>query len=309
MWTRGELKQRGMAAFKANYWKCVLVAFLLLVISGGISGGSSRANFNKDDFSDIVEQFSGKDESNSGSGHDLEIDSDYDSDYDSDSVAQNHRDDKGDSDSMPKTAVVIIVLIVVFIVITCLVIGFALNAFLLNPVRLGCNRFFVRNLEGEGELNHLSAGFDTNYKNVVKVMFFKDLYIFLWMLIPIAGLFIAIVKGYEYRMIPYLLGDDPNMDKDEAFARTKEMMTGQKWNAFVLDLSFIGWQLLSAITLGILGIFYVAPYIQSTNAALYDTLDGGSRAAGGDYYTGYPTGGGDYYGGYTQNDQMTNYGA
>ncbi len=34
-------------------------------------------------------------------------------------------------------------------------------------------------------------------------------------------------------------------------------MQGQKWNAFVLDLSFIGWDILSGMTMGILGIFYV----------------------------------------------------
>ena len=50
------------------------------------------------------------------------------------------------------------------------------------------------------------------------------------------------------------------------------MMTGQKWNAFVLDLSFLGWNILSAMTLGILGLFYVNPYQCQTNAALYEKL-------------------------------------
>ena len=56
------------------------------------------------------------------------------------------------------------------------------------------------------------------------------------------------------------------------FEMSKEMMHGQKWSAFGLDLSFIGWILLTIITFGILGIFYVNPYIFSTEAALYDTL-------------------------------------
>ncbi|MDD6580855.1 MAG: DUF975 family protein, partial [Lachnospiraceae bacterium] len=47
---------------------------------------------------------------------------------------------------------------------------------------------------------------------------------------------------------------------------------GQKWNAFVLDLSFIGWHILSAFTLGILGVFYVMPYYYQTSAELYLTL-------------------------------------
>jgi uncharacterized membrane protein len=62
------------------------------------------------------------------------------------------------------------------------------------------------------------------------------------------------------------------MDKDEAFARSKEMMTGQKWNAFVLDLSFFGWHLLGIFTCGLLQIFYINPYQQLTNAELYEAL-------------------------------------
>ena len=50
------------------------------------------------------------------------------------------------------------------------------------------------------------------------------------------------------------------------------MMKGQKWNTFVLDLSFLGWMILSGITLGIVGIFYVNPYMQATDAELYLTL-------------------------------------
>ena len=73
-------------------------------------------------------------------------------------------------------------------------------------------------------------------------------------------------------MIPYLLADNPQMTKEEAFAESKRMMQGQKWNAFVLDLSFIGWDILSGMTMGILGIFYVQPYKDGTHAALYEAL-------------------------------------
>ena len=49
----------------------------------------------------------------------------------------------------------------------------------------------------------------------------------------------GIIKAYEYSMIPYLLAENPNMSKQEAFAISKELMDGNKFNAFVLDLSFI----------------------------------------------------------------------
>ena len=79
-------------------------------------------------------------------------------------------------------------------------------------------------------------------------------------------------------LIPYLLAEHPDMPKDQAFAISRQMMKGQKWNAFVLDLSFLGWSILSLFTLGILGLFYVNPYKYSTKAALYETLRYGQPA-------------------------------
>ena len=73
-------------------------------------------------------------------------------------------------------------------------------------------------------------------------------------------------------MIPYLLADHPEMTRKEAFAASKAMMKGNKWKAFVLDLSFILWSMLGALTLGIVTVFYVEPYRQLTGAALYEKL-------------------------------------
>ena len=100
-------------------------------------------------------------------------------------------------------------------------------------------------------------------------MFFRDLYTILWTLLFIIP---GIVKAYEYRMIPYILSEDPNMDKNEVFAMSKQMMTGNKWKAFVLDLSFILWDILGACTCGILHIFYIEPYKRLTDAGLYQAL-------------------------------------
>ncbi len=89
-------------------------------------------------------------------------------------------------------------------------------------------------------------------------------------------------------MMPYILAAHPDMPTKEVFARSKEMMRGNKWRAFVLDLSFIGWELLSALTLGILHIFYVGPYRNMTNAALYEALEYGNRPAEGTVWTQQP---------------------
>ena len=115
-----------------------------------------------------------------------------------------------------------------------------------------------------------------NYLEIVKTMFLRDIFTFLWTLLFIIP---GIVKAYEYRMIPYLLADDPTMTKDRAFAESRAMMRGNKWRAFVLDLSFLGWHILSVFTLGILELFYVAPYEFMADAALYESLRYGTPAA------------------------------
>ena len=115
------------------------------------------------------------------------------------------------------------------------------------------------------------SGYEGNYKNVVLTTLLRDVYQILWTLLFLVP---GIVKSYSYRMVSYLLTDDPSMPPKEAITRSREMMKGQKWRAFVLDLSFIGWGLLSAITFGLVGIFYSNPYQYATEAELYRALRG-----------------------------------
>lgn len=162
-----------------------------------------------------------------------------------------------------------LIIAIVGIIVFSALIGIAISIFLENPLLIGCYKFFI-NCKKDGEnLNDIVMTFKNGYMNVVLTEFLRGLFTFLWsMLFVIPG----IIKGYEYMMIPYLLADNPQMDREEAFAKSKEMMDGNKWKAFVLDLSFFGWGLLSACTCGILYIFYVGPYIHLTKAELYHAL-------------------------------------
>lgn len=81
----------------------------------------------------------------------------------------------------------------------------------------------------------------------------------------------AIIVNYMYSMVPYLLHDYPELTPREAMKISREMMSGQKWNLFVLDLTFIGWILLSILTAGI-GMIFVEPYMSTTRAAYYEDL-------------------------------------
>ncbi|MCR5507873.1 MAG: DUF975 family protein [Lachnospiraceae bacterium] len=274
MWTIGELKQRGKETFKLNYWKCVAVAFIFSIIAGGVSAPSFSypARYNNDNvIEEADENVEEKDEAGTEDDKDAALKKAEDE-------FEFHFDPINGFTGNKEAAVAFVIFMVIFVLVISVivtVIVFAIKALWTNPFEIGLNRFFVNNLTEPARVSDIAHGFDTSYKNIVKVMFFKDLYLFLWCLIPIAGVFIAIVKSYEYKMIPYLLADDPDMDREEAFARSKEMMDGNKWHAFVLGLSFLGWHLLSVFTLGILEVFYVLPYLYSTYAALYENLSSG----------------------------------
>ena len=268
MWTRAELKSKAKFSFKRNYWKSVLISLILALLVGGGSSGSSISSAVSNNLigssdSSVTDDYS-NDDSSLYDGNDF-----YDDTYDG-----NVEDDIDDLNSMADNTagmmaigIFLIVFIMMFVVLMAVVI--LLDVFIFNPLEVGCKKYYLRNLNEPAQVGNIGYAFDNNYKNITKTMFFRDLFTVLWTLLFIIP---GIVKSYEYQMIPYLLADNPQMTKEQAFEESKRMMQGQKWKAFVLDLSFIGWNILSALTLGILGIFYLQPYMDATHAALYEAL-------------------------------------
>ena len=197
-----------------------------------------------------------------------------------------------------------VAMIAVIIVLVVVVIALALSVFVFNVLEVGCRGFFSRSMTEDPELGLIADGFTQNYWNCVKTQFLKSLFIGLWSLLFVIP---GVIKAYEYRMVPYLLAEHPEMSSGEIFARSKEMMQGNKWDTFVLDISFVGWVLLSGITLGILYIFWVGPYIAATDAALYHRISGKDTYGNGGYgnYAGYDQNG-QAQNGYGQNGQAQN---
>lgn len=95
------------------------------------------------------------------------------------------------------------------------------------------------------------------------------LWLFLWSLLFAIP---AIVKSYSYAMTPYILADMPDVPAKDALRLSMRMMDGHKLDLFVMDLSFFGWILLSALTGGILLVLYVEPYMSIAKAGFYDEL-------------------------------------
>lgn len=235
MWTRAELKEKAKVALKGNYWKAVLVGVFLAFLAGGVGGVVSGSEFTTvPALSDVAD---------SGSSYDY--DPSYYDDYYYEDEYLDYYDDmdmygesldeyyaETDSD-VPAyaTALAVLGLLVVFLAVFAVVLAF--DILVANPLIVGAQRFFVRDLNQKAEVKEVAHAFDNgNYIELIKTMFLRELFTALWSLLFIVP---GIVKSYEYRMIPYLLAEDPSMTKDQAFAESKRMMTGQKWNAFVLD--------------------------------------------------------------------------
>lgn len=139
-----------------------------------------------------------------------------------------------------------------------------------NIIQVGSCRFFMeahtyKNTKGNRIFFLYKIG---RVWRVALIMLRKFLYQWFWSLTIIGGW----VKGYSYMMVPYLAAENPNIKGGEAIRISRKMMKGNKWRAFLLDCSFLGWHLLSYATLGLLDILYVNPYKAGAKAELYLAL-------------------------------------
>lgn len=100
------------------------------------------------------------------------------------------------------------------------------------------------------------------------------IFLILWTLLFIIP---GIIKAFSYAMTPYIMkdlydaGKTPTMT--EAITKSRHLMNGHKTDLFVLWLSFIGWAILSVITLGI-GFIWLVPYYRQTMVNFYRDLAG-----------------------------------
>ena len=181
----------------------------------------------------------------------------------------------GSTINIPQEAItpaLVIGLLTVFIIL------FLLKIFLFNPLEIGCCAFFKENVYGRPGAGIIKEGFQ-NYGHVFVTLLLKDVFLILWTLLFIVP---GIMKAYSYRMVPFILRDEPDLSATEVIERSKNMMYGHRWEVFVFDLSYIGWYLLGGITLGIVDVFWTEPYRQNANGGIYVWLleqEGGSGAS------------------------------
>ncbi len=113
-----------------------------------------------------------------------------------------------------------------------------------------------------------------NFGHVLGGFWYMELFTFLWTLLFIIP---GIIKSIAYSMAPYILVDQPDIPATEALEESMRMTNGHKGEIFVFYLSFLGWMLLSAITMDIVGIFYAFPYYTVSLAGIYEELKAESQ--------------------------------
>lgn len=245
MWKRYELKYRAKDMLKKCFWSAVVVCLISAFLSGEFSSGQSsnpvtiRNNYN----------------TISNRTYDA-----FDGDVSFNSI-----------ESGIETLVYSgVAAFFIGIGVIILLVGMAVAIFIGAPIEIGSKRFFMCNREQEARIGMIGYGFQSGRTmRIVGIMLMRSIKTFLWSLLLVIP---GIIKSYEYRMVPYILAENSEMEMSKVFYLSKSMMMGNKWDAFVLDLSFILWMMLGGITCGLANIFYVNPYIAATNAELYAVL-------------------------------------
>lgn len=142
----------------------------------------------------------------------------------------------------------------------------AIYAFLSGVVKAGECKFFTKARTGDVNFGYLFDQFQGGrYMKTVKVMFDTFLKIFLWSLLLLIP---GYIKTYEYFLVSYLVGENPDLSKERIQEISRQTMNGEKWKLFVLQLSFIGWIILGTMACGI-GVLFVMPYYEATMAEFY----------------------------------------
>ncbi len=171
------------------------------------------------------------------------------------------------------------------------VLSFLIAIFVAGPLIVGERRFFLENRTYHGtRIGRIGFLFRERHFRPILTMLLMDLYTFLWSLTIIGG----IIKTYEYEMIPYILAENPQIERKKAFKLSKQMMKGNKWRSFVIDLSFYPWvivitlviavasalitgtplksKLIAEICCAIFMMMFLNPYKTATKTELYIAL-------------------------------------
>lgn len=144
------------------------------------------------------------------------------------------------------------------------------HIFIRNPFMVGQNRYFLEKTKYKDTPSD-RIFFPYRSKktsNIIKTMLLRNLYQFAWDF-TIVGI---VTKRYSYRLVPYILAENPSIAPKDAIKLSEELMYGKRWKAFLLDLSLLGWSFLGILTFSLSDIFFFSPYKNAVYAEFYKTM-------------------------------------
>jgi integral membrane protein len=138
------------------------------------------------------------------------------------------------------------------------------------PLTWGYQTLFLGAVRGgEATAKDMFEGYNKElFSRVLTTTLLYYVYVFLWSLLLLIP---GCIKAYSYAMTPYILRDNPEMKNNAAIEESMRMMDGHKLELFLLDLSFIGWAILSILTCCI-GFLWLVPYMNMARVNFYEDL-------------------------------------
>ena len=138
------------------------------------------------------------------------------------------------------------------------------------PLTWGYQTLFLGAVRGgEATAKDMFEGYNKElFSRVLTTTLLYYVYVFLWSLLLLIP---GCIKSYSYAMTPYILKDNPEMKNNAAIEESMRMMDGHKLELFLLDLSFIGWAILSILTCCI-GFLWLVPYMNMARVNFYEDL-------------------------------------
>ena len=168
--------------------------------------------------------------------------------------------------TVPESALVVIALVFLAVLIVVLFLAFIYSIIMFgigSIVEVGYSQFNL-NLIDAKEIKFVQIfSFFRHWWKAILTNLLRQIVIFCWMLLFIIP---GIIASYRYSMVPYILAENPDLSPTDAMALSHQMMKGNKWRFFCLKFSFFGWNILCALTAGILEI-WIGPYRQAAYAA------------------------------------------
>ena len=139
-----------------------------------------------------------------------------------------------------------------------------------NIVSLGAANVVLKIADRRYVSVNMLFSYFPHWKNILKTAFIRDITIVVWSFLCLIP---GIVVAYNYAMVPFILAENPGLTSAEVLTKSKEMMRGNRLRYFCLEISFIGWILLSVFTCG-LGIIPLTPYMEVSKAVFYREISG-----------------------------------